>query len=85
MRLEHTKWAFTVYFDELDTDKFSSRWPCSRVTGSGWFGFSITGDLVDCGQDNDGEDWAAFANDCKDFGLRKIERRLRVPREARHA
>jgi hypothetical protein len=69
--------SFTVSYNESDSHKFSSQWPCSNVKGAGSFSFDNGGDVIDCSgsaMDSDGPDWVAFLCDCKTYGTQKMKK-----------
>lgn len=70
--------GFTVSYTEDDADNFSYSWPGSSVEGRGFFAFAPGGDLIDAGGsalEGDGHDWLAFAEDCKNYGMPRFEKR----------
>lgn len=71
MKLYDNGSLYTVSYSSDDARAFADRWPCSTVRGSGSFQFQKSnGDLVDVtgsAARNDGDDWAAFSQDCQAF------------------
>lgn len=80
MRCYYNGTGFTVSFNENDADNFAANWPASSVEGSGSFAFDSNGDVVDrtgsaLGPTCEGEDWEAFAADCRSYGMPRYEKR----------
>lgn len=84
MRCFYNGTGFTVSYNDFDSDDFDTRWPGSTVCGKGSFSFDSSGDLrgsTGSAEDQNGNDWAAFAEDCKKYGMPHYKKR--VKREAR--
>lgn len=68
---------YVVTYSENDAVDFSAQWPCSTVRGSGSFEFDKrNGDLVDVtgsAAENDGPEWAAFSQDCQEYGRKRLK------------
>jgi hypothetical protein len=70
MRYFNNGVGFTVAYSARDAAQFAARWPCSTVRGHGSFAFDRNGlcDATGSAARGDGEDWAAFAQDCQRYG-----------------
>lgn len=76
MRCYYNGAGFTVSFNDLDASNFACNWPASSVEGSGSFVFDSSGDVVDrTGSSGEGDDWEAFAADCRSYGMPRYEKR----------
>ena len=67
--------GFTVTFSAADVEDFASSWPCCGLEEQpGHFAFDDSGDLVDLdGEQPDGGELSAFADDCKEYGQKRIK------------
>jgi len=79
MRVSKNGNCFTVYFSEQDTQNFRYHWPASDVKGHGYFQFDNNEDLIDIKISGGssiyksiGSDWVAFMENCKQYGLSKL-------------